>query len=376
MPRRFKTREGGAYYRLLYALSRYAFVLMLSGFAADHALAQNDLAVATEYSGFDARTRPGTTPPPPVSSGGSITQTRTQRLTIVAQNLGTTSVASAYVELFVGSDASARLTASTGPECALSVAGPPLNGARWNLPALAAGETRQCILTLRALPIPPGTSGIIRARIGSTSNIDPVPTNDSGPPYDVYVSPVDYIRDMALSIRSPAGILRPGIPYSVDFTLTNFGPGLEGDPNFTQDIYSQTYLVGPGSGEFFAFAYDGDPDCRYLVEDVGSGTFARTSIITFGPLAPGQSRTCTLLLAVLPGATGTRRLPFWNYAELPGVFDERLENNIADLTLQYSAPAIPAGSPWAWLVLALALGSVGLVQARRQLAARPGDRSG
>jgi hypothetical protein len=189
----------------------------------------------------------------------------------------------------------------------------------------------------------------------------------------VYVSPVDYIRDMALSIRSPAGILRPGVVYNVDFTLANLGPGLEGDPNFTQNIYSQTYLVGPGSGEFFAFAYDGDPDCRYLVEDVGSETFARTSIITFGPLAPGQSRTCTLLLAVLPGATGTRRLPFWNYAELPGVFDERLDNNIADLVLQYSPPTIPAGSPWGWALLGLALGGAGLVQARRRRGLGRGD---
>jgi len=209
-------------------------------------------------------------------------------------------------------------------------------------------------------------SSFLQAIVRSPTNADPVPGNDRGQAYEVVISPVDYIRDMALSIQSPAGILRPGVAYNVDFTLTNLGPGLEGNPNFTQDIYSQTYLVGPGSGEFFAFAYNGDPDCRYLVEDVGSGTFARTSIITFGPLAPGQSRTCTLLLAVLPGATGTRRLPFWNYAELPGVFDERLDNNIADLVLTYSAPTIPAGSAWTWWALALAVAGFGLVHARHR----------
>lgn len=376
MPRRHLTRHLGRAYVRFKALARCLLLLAPFSTNAGLAIAQNDLTVATSYTGFDAQSRPGVTPPPPVSSGGSITQTRTQRLTIFVRNLGSASEANAFVELFVGTDIRARLTASTGAECALSTTGPLLNGTRWNLPPLAAGESRQCIVTLRAMPIPFPVSGVIRARVGSSANVDPVPANDSAQPYDVYVSPVDYIRDMALSIRSPAGILRPGIAYNVDFTLTNLGPGLEGNPNFTQDIYSETYLVGAGSGEFFAFAYDGDPDCRYLVEDVGSGTFARTSIITFGPLAPGQSRTCTLLLAVFPGATGTRRLPFWNYAELPGVFDERLDNNIADLVLQYSIPTIPAGSTWGWILLGLALGGAGLVHARRRVAARDAHRHG
>lgn len=269
-------------------------------------------------------------------------------------------VSDAYVELFVGNDVSTRVTASTSADCTLTTPGPPLNGARWVLAALPGGATRRCDITLTALPVMFPGGGGLRARIASDTNVDPVPENNIGRAYDVIVSPVDYIRDMALSIRSPLGILRQGVPYEVDFTLSNLGPGQEGNPNFTQSIISETYLVGPGSGEYFALAWSGDPDCLYRVFDIGSETFARTSEIIFGPLAPGQSRTCTMLLAVLPGARGTRQLPFWNWAEGAGVFDMRLDNNIADLVLQYEPAAIPSTSHTALQLLILGLAALGL----------------
>jgi hypothetical protein len=200
----------------------------------------------------------------------------------------------------------------------------------------------------------------MHARIGAVGNIDPIPANDRGALYGVVYSPVDYNRDMSLSIHAPSGILVPGRIYEVDFTLANLGPGIEGNPNFTQSIVSETYLVGPGSGEFFALAWDGDPDCRYFVTDVGSGTFARTSEIMFGPLAPGQSRTCTMLLAVFPGGRGVRRLPFWNWAETPGTFDARLDNNIADLVMQYEPAGIPSASRTALLLLIAGFMTFGL----------------
>lgn len=334
--------------------------------------AQSDLSISTRYSGFDALTRPGLTPPPPVSSGGSITPMRPQALQVVVRNHGPADVADAFVELFAQTGVSPGIIATPSTGCSFTNT-PPLNMARWSIGPIGSNAQVECVLTLTPAPADFPRGGVVRARVDANGNIDPLPGNNVGAPYEVYVSPADYVRDMALEIRSPQGILQPGIVYNVDFTLTNLGPGQEGHPNFTQSIYSERYGVGPAAGEFFALAYDGDPDCRYFVTDIGAVLISRTSEIQFGPLAPGQSRTCTLLLAVFPGAEGVRRLPFWNFAELPGVFDERLDNNIAELVLQYSPPTIPAGSPWSWALLGLALGGAGLVQARRRRGLGPAD---
>lgn len=351
--------------------------VLLAGFvylttAATPTSAQSDLSITTSYSGFDARATPSFLPPPPVSSGGSITPARPKTFQISVQNHGSGDVNDAFVELFAGSSVSPGIGASPSAGCNLTPT-PPLDAARWTIGHLPAGAQRECTLTLFPAPAEFPRGGVIRARVGANGNLDPRPNNDAGTPYDVLVSPVDYVRDMALEIRSPQGILRPGIAYPIDFVLTNRGPGLEGNPNFTQSIYSERYGVGPAAGEFFALAYDGDPDCRYFVTDVGAVVISRISEIQFGPLAPGQSRTCTMLVAVFPGATGARRLLFWNFAELPGVFDERLDNNIADLNLLYSAPSIPAGSRWTWLIMAVALAGIGLAHARRHRWIRNGE---
>lgn len=334
--------------------------------------AQSDLSVSAEYSGFDYRSIRGLTPPPPTSSGGSITPTRPKVLQMIVRNDGPADVSEAFVEMFAQDSVSAWIVAAPSPGCNFT-ATPPVDGARWSIGPIANGAQIECTLTLTPAPGAFPRRGVIRPTVYANGNTDPVPTNNLGTPYDVVTSPVDYVRDMALEIRSPQGILQPGIVYNVDFTLTNLGPGQEGHPNFTQSIYSERYGVGPAAGEFFALAYDGDPDCRYFVTDIGAVLISRTSEIQFGPLAPGQSRTCTLLLAVFPGAEGVRRLPFWNFAELPGVFDERLDNNIADLVLPCSPPTIPAGSPWSWALLGLALGGAGLVQARRRRGLGRGD---
>jgi hypothetical protein len=319
-------------------------------------MAQSDLSVSTEYSGYNALLSGGLFPERPTSSGGSITPSRPRTLRIIARNLGSVTVSSAFVSLSVSEDINSRLVATPSPDCNLT-ATPPLRDARWQIGAMTAGAQHECTLTLRPASTDRTSSGILTARISAVGNVDPIGANNAGTSYGVLVSPVDYVRDMSLSIRSPQGILRPGVTYEIDFTLTNLGPGQEGNPLFTQAIYSELYRVGPAFGEYFALGYGGDPDCRYFVTDVGPG---RVSEISFGPLAPGASRTCTMLLAVFPGGSGIRRLPFWNLGELPGVFDERIDNNIADAVFQYSALPIPVGSPFLWLALALGVGALGV----------------
>lgn len=334
---------------------------LLVGMSAP-SLAQADLAVSTQYSGFDYFTAGGLIPNRPTSSGGSIRPGRSQTLRIVARNPGPGTVSGVYVELRAGPAITQRVVATPGPGCSLPPT-PPLDAARWLIGAMAPGMQVECTLTLT--PVPGGPTGIdvLVARIRADGNIDPDSANDlSG--HEVGVSSVDYIRDMQLSIRSPQGILRPGTFHPVDFTLTNLGPGPDNEPGSTQNVYSELYRINGPESERFDLVYDGDPDCRYFVNDIGQVIIARVSDIIVGPLPAGASRTCTLLLFVRPGGSGIRRLSFWNLAEDPGVFDERLDNNIADMVLQYSAVPVPAGSPWAWVLLALTVGAAGALTLR------------
>jgi hypothetical protein len=344
------------------SLSSLACVLAL---VSASAAAQSDLSVTTEYSGFNGLTFSGLFPPRPTSSGGSISPGRPQTLTIVARNNGTAPVANAIVSLRAGPNINNRVLALAGPGCNLS-ANPPLDGARWMIGAMEPGAQVECSVSLRPGNLDRPWSGVIGAQIGAEGNTDPQPANDAGRSYEVVVSPADFVRDMALRIESPQGILRPGVPHPVEFTLTNLGPGQESFPGFRQRIYSEMYLIGPASREFFAIPASDDPDCRHFVELIGQVTFGVVSEIVFEPLAPGQSRTCTLHFTIRQGATGVRRLAFWNLGEQPGVFDENLANNVAEAVLLYSAPTIPAGSPWGWMLLGLALVGTGLLHARRR----------
>jgi hypothetical protein len=344
-------------------LSSLAFLLVLLTTAA---AAQSDLSVTTDYSGFNGLTSNGLFPPRPTSSGGSITPGRPQTLRIVARNNGPAAVANAFVSLRAGTFITGRVVANASPGCNLT-ATPPLDGARWAIGALAAGSQIECTLTLRPGTMDRPWSAVLSARVGAEGNVDPNPSNDGSPGYEVVVSPSDFVRDMALSIRSPQGVLRPGIPYPVEFTLTNLGPGEANFPGFRQKVFSEMYLIGPASQEFFAIPTTNDPDCTHFVELIGQVTFGVVSEIGFESLAPGQSRTCTLQFTIRQGATGVRRLAFWNLGEQPGVFDQNLANNVAEVVFQYSPLTIPAGSPWTWWLLGLALGGASLVRLRRRL---------
>lgn len=327
------------------------------------AQSNSDLAIEMSYSGFDGLSITGFIVPPPTSTGGSITQTRSQRLTIDARNLGVVEAGDVVVEFFGGPSASPYLMA-TGFGCTLDRAAPPITGVRWLLGALPAGSIRRCVVELRSIDAVPGSGaygGAIALRIIAATNNDPNSANDRAAVV-IYGSRVDYIRDMALSIESPNQVLVPGGAYDVDFTFANLGPGDEGDPTNAQLAYSDGYLVGPESNEFFGLAGTGDPDCTLGAADIGS---LRYSDIRFGPLPPGTSRTCTLRVTVRAGAVGTRVLGWYNWAEGSGIFDTNLANNRAQLVLQFPPAPVSTGSRWGWLMLALAIVLMGVLQKAR-----------
>lgn len=332
----------------------------------------NDLALSMTYSGFDGNTITGFVVPPPTSTGGSITQTRPQRMTIEARNLGPATAIDVVVTFVAGPAVSPFVTA-TAMGCSLDRIAPPLNGARWLLGTMPVGALQRCIVELRSIDAVPFSGAFgdsIVLRIAAASNVDPNPSNNNRVGALVSGSRIDYIRDMALSIASPTGILAPGSFRDVDFTFTNNGPGDEGDPNFRQLAYSDGYLVGPASTERFALADIGDPDCVLGAADIGGDTVTRYSDIRFGPLPPGTSRTCTLRVFILPGAVGTRVLGWYNWAEGSGIFDTNLANNRAQLVLQFPPAPVDAGSRWGWWVLAFLMLVVAAVRARQVAAPR------
>lgn len=332
-----------------------ALVLIGSLLLAGASIAQtsSDLSVAMTYTGFDDRTLVGLWLPPPTSSGGSITRSRPQRLTISVFNQGPNPLDRAYLEFFTPADRSAFLAVT-------EVACPPdrttpLSGLRLDVGPLAVGESRECAVDFRPADAAPAIFSVpLTATAMAMTNTDPVSANNQ-----VRLGAIgardDYIRDMDLSIRSPTGVMAPGTSHLFDVTLTNRGPGPEGVPGDRQIAYSQRYEVGPLSVDRFGFSETGDPDCGYRVTDIGSGTFSRVSELVFGALPPGSSRTCTMRVHVLSGASGVRVLEFYNWAEDNGVYDERLANNRAQLILQFPAVAVDAGTRVGWMAMAMAL---------------------
>lgn len=345
-------------------------ILALVGLLASRGvLAQtsNDLALSMSYSGFDGLSITGFIVPPPTSTGGSITQTRPQRMTIDARNLGPGEANDVTVTFLSGPSASPYLSASA-IGCTLDRAAPPLDGVRWVLGTLPVGALRRCIVDLRAIDAVPGAGSFgdsVVLRIAAAANIDPNPGNNNRVGVVIYGSRVDYIRDMALSIRSPPQVLVPGGAYEADFTFANLGPGDEGDPTNAQLAYSDGYLVGPESNEFFGLAGTGDPDCTLGAADIGS---LRYSDIRFGPLPPGTSRTCTLRVTIRAGAVGTRVLGWYNWAEGSGIFDTNLANNRAQLVLQFPPAPVNAGSRWGWWVLAFLMLVIAALRVRQAVA--------
>lgn len=357
--------------RLACMLGAFVPLLVVGAGLANAQAVTTDLSISVSYSGFNIGTASGILMPPPTSTGGSITTTREQILRATASNLGPADAANVVVELATSPAVSPHLVATPEPGCLLDAPSPPFTGRQWLIGNLAVGASVSCSITLRVLPtLPFRQETNLAVHVRSPTVNDPNAANDRLPllsPLLVYVSPIDYIRDMALTIRSPPGVQSPGAFTQVDFTMSNLGPGAEGPSNFTQIAYSEVYLVGSGVNEYFAFADSGDPDCNYRVSDVGQVVFARSSEIVFGPLPPGTSRTCTVLLAILPGAIGNRTLSFYNWAEGPGVFDADLSNNRADLVLQFPPAPIPSMGWSALLFLIGALMLLGLARLNRRL---------
>lgn len=325
-----------------------------------------DLAITGVYSGLDGNT---VGPPPfrllPTTTGGSITPTRSQTWRLTARNLGPGNASSVIVTLLTGAQVSPHLSATPDGGCALSSPTPPFNSASWVVGNLPLGSVADCTLTLSVAPtVFPQESSLV-ARIAAAGNTDPNASNDRSPSLFAIFSSRDFIRDMALSIRSPTGIVSNDRFSAIDFTLTNRGPGEEGFfPPFNQLLFSAPYRVGPGTDESFGFASSGDPDCEYRVSDIGQVTFVRSSELIFGPMPPGTSRTCTLLVFAAPGATGVRQLDWYNGTEGPGTFDTDISNNTATMTLQFAPAPVTAISRWGITLAAALVLCLGLVAAR------------
>lgn len=331
-----------------------ALVLIGSLLLAGASIAQtsSDLSVAMTYTGFDDRTLAGFWLPPPTSSGGSITRSRPQRLTISVFNQGPNPLDRVYLEFFTPADRSAFLAVN-------EVACPPdrttpLSGLRLDVGPVGVGERRDCAVDFRPADGAPAFFTVpLTATAMAVMNTDPASANNQVR-LGVFGALDDYIRDMDLSIRSPTGVLAPGTSHLFDVTLTNRGPGPEGvRPG--EIAYSQRYEAGLQAVDRFGFSETGDPDCRYRVTDLGGDTFSRSSELVFEPLPPGTSRTCTMRVHVLSGASGVRTLEFYNWAEGHGVFDENLANNRARLILQFPAIAVDAGTRVGWGAMAMAL---------------------
>lgn len=322
-----------------------------------------DLSISGSYSGFnDANSGPPPFMNPPTTTGGSITTTRTQTWTLTARNLGPGNVGNTVASLTVASSLSPFLLATTDPGCTLSSPTPPFNAVAWSIGPLLAGASATCVITLRVSPEVFPQRSSLTAQISASGNTDPDPSNNRNAPLFVFASPRDFIRDMALSIRSPTEMVTNDRYSTIDFTLTNRGPGDEGFyPPFTQLVFSAPYRVGAGTDESFGFASSGDADCEYRVSDIGQVTFVRSSELIFGPLPPGASRTCTLLVFAAPGATGMRQLNWYNPTEGPGTFDTDISNNTATMTLQFTPTAVAAMSRWSLILASFLVFSLGLV---------------
>ena len=183
------------------------------------------------------------------------------------------------------------------------------------------------------------------ARVRSESVTDPFGNNDLvGLAFGI--SPVTYVRDLELTIRSPSGLFPAGSVGAVDLSFTNHGP--DNDPTTTKEItVSDPFLVSFGDdprGVRFALASTEDSDCTVSADDIDGSINQRTLQIDFQPVVAGTTRTCTLMVRALAGAVGRSTLRFVALGNHPGEVDPVPGNNSAFMLLQHDvdAVAVPA----------------------------------
>lgn len=275
-------------------------------------------------------------------TGAQITQTEAPVVTLTASNRGT---ATANGVLVTGSFRAYALNVPPGVVITLESG---CNGAsvtelasaagiyesvEWPIGTLAAGESTVCGLRLRALPTAPRGGASFVASIGSA-----YPEQRSG--FVFALSPTTYVRDLELTIRSPAELLPAGSSTHVDVVLTNHGP-MDVPERSGEYVLSEGFPLDVGDdsrGVRFVIVNDGDPDCAAgLADEVdGVGLFDYQLAIVFKPVLAGTSRTCTLLVTARAGAFGEETLRFATHSNYAGEIDPNPRNDSAILTLQHT----------------------------------------
>ncbi len=308
-------------------------------------------------------------------TGAQITQTETPIVRLQVANLGPSAapsvVASAdFYDVAVGRSLAAVIEVLPG--CAAVVEPERMSGAflvttvRWPVGGMAAGELRTCEVRIRAIPTAARSGVQFFGRVGDLGVVD-VASGNNTVALLFGLSPVTYVRDLHLSIVSPAGLFPAGSVGLVDLALRNVGPA--NDPDGLDEItVSDSYLVTLGDdlrGARFALSATADADCTVTAVDIDGLANQRLLQVDFRATAAGAIRTCTLGVVALPGAVGQSVLRFTALGNHPGEVDPVPANNSAFMRLQHTADSIPSLSPVGLALFALTILAAAIVVIER-----------
>jgi hypothetical protein len=150
--------------------------------------------------------------------------------------------------------------------------------------------------------------------------------------------------DISLSADlMPSTNLPPGAEGRITLTFRNMGP----DAATAVSAITTPYPFGPGE-QIVLFPVSGTTPCLLFFDDVtplpgGTGYFIMSVIV--GPLAVGQTITCTIGIRTLPRAVGAYRLAFTATGASPGVVEPNLSNNVVTFDLVFGTPNTAAVVP-------------------------------
>jgi len=172
------------------------------------------------------------------------------------------------------------------------------------------------------------------------------------------------VADIGIEVSvEPVGVTPPGTVINIAITITNFGM----DTSSALFNWTRTY-----NGTGFSFPpLQSTGDATGPCVSGSQGQPPPPGVIFFPrrlirDIPPGESRTCTYDFLVLETTT-LAQVSRWT--AFPAIFpvpldDPNDENNVADVLLLFGEPpdpvSVPAFSAWAWMVLVLLLGWIGL----------------
>lgn len=245
------------------------------------------------------------------------------------------------------------------PGCNATPATPAPRLANWWVGSLADGISVSCSFLVRATAGSPSGVRIFRAsaRMGSST----------GGTLAVFVlSPVDLVNaDLALTLTNPNGLSRPGTIQRIGIEVRNNGPDAHAPFGVAFGSYSLALTNQTPTPDPFRIIGTTDPACNFVVTTIGSGdpVFASTSI-GLPTIPPGQSRSCEVLVEVLPTARGSRSLPVILTHWGVGVVESTRLNNSGAMRLTFTAEPVPFGDERCLWVGALLMLLAGVLRLR------------